>query len=112
MKTTTPTMKPTKPQLRDYAIRAGASELVKDCIENKFNPGNADDVAEWVEETFDSNCIGVLCDDAWQEAVWEILHDEINDMFYQFVNDVKTGMYEKAALSITSLYHDKQDVGL
>jgi hypothetical protein len=96
----------------DDEIRAGASELVKDCIENKFNPGNADDVAEWVEETFDSNCIGVLCDDAWQEAVWEILHDEINDMFYQFINDVKTGMYEKAALSITSLYHDRQDVGL
>ena len=48
-------MKPTKLQLRDYAIRAGASELVKDCIENKFNPGNANDVAEWAEETFDSN---------------------------------------------------------
>ena len=105
-------MKPTKLQLRYYAIRAGASELVKDCIENKFNPGNPDDVAEWAEDTFDTNCIGVLCDDAWQEAVWEILHDEINDMFYKFVNDVKVGMYEKAALSITSLYHDKQDVGL
>ena len=105
-------MKPLKLQLPDYAIRAGASEFVKDCIENKFNPGDANDVAEWVECTFDSNCIGVLCDDAWQEAVWEILHDEINDMFYKFVNDVKTGMYEKAALSINSLYHDKQDVGL
>ena len=105
-------MKPTKLQLRDYAIRAGASELVKDCIENNFCPGNADDVEEWVESTFDSNCVGVLCDDAWQEAVWEILHDEINDMFYKFINDVKKGMYEKAALSITSLYHDRQDVGL
>lgn len=106
------TTRPTKVQLRDYAIRAGATELVKDCIENNFNPGTADDVAEWAEETFDTNCIGVICDDAWQEAVWEILHDEINDVFYQFVNDVKRGMYEKAALSIKSLYHDKQDVGL
>ena len=97
------TTTPSKIELRNYAIRAGASELVEDCIKNNFNPGEPADFEEWVNETFDS---------AWQEAVWEILHDEINGMFYQFVRDIQHDIYDKASLSIKSLHYDKSSIGL
>jgi hypothetical protein len=106
------TTTPSKLELRDYAIRAGASELVEDCIKNNFNPGEPADFEEWVNETFDANCIGVLSDDAWQEAVWERLHDEINEAFYQFIRGIQHDIYDKASLSIKSLHYDKSSISL
>jgi hypothetical protein len=96
-------------KLKDEAVRSIASMLVVDCIEHNFWPDyDAMDVKEWAESTFDMNQAGALANEHWHEEVMEILTLEINERFYQLVNQIHEGAYEKAAVVLKSLNHDSQ----
>ena len=101
-------MKPTIAHLKDQAARSIAQELVQECIDSKFYPSldhvredgtieyaTAEDIREWAEEAYDGNALGLLGEDVWHEEVMEVLHMQLNDMFYSIVNEVKRDAYEK-----------------
>ena len=103
------TSNPTKfmTNLKDEAVRSIASMLVVDCIQHNFWPDyDANDVKEWAVDTFDMNQVGALANEHWHEEVMEILTLEMNERYYQLINQVQEGAYEKTALVLKSLKHD------
>lgn len=108
MKTETK-QRPTRLQLTDEAVRSIASILVVDCIQHNFWPQDAQDCREWASETFDMNQMGALGNELWHEELMQILTDEMNEKYYQVINDIHDRAFDKAALSIKSLEHDSYE---
>ena len=109
-------MKPTLTHLKDQAIRSIVQELVHECIDSKFYPSldavnengttqyaTAEDIREWAEEAYDGNSLGLLGEVAWHEEVMEVLHQQLNDMFYSIVDEVKRDAYEKTLKVLKAL---------
>ena len=109
-------MKPTLTHLKDQAIRSIAQELVHECIDSKFYPSldaidedgttqyaTAEDIREWAEEAYDGDALGLLGEGVWHEEVMEVLHMQLNDMFYTIVNEVKRDAYEKTLKVLKAL---------
>ena len=93
--------------LKDEAVRSIASMLVVDCVQHNFWPDyDANDVKEWAIDTFDMNQAGALGNEHWHEEVMEILTLEMNERYYQIINQIQEGAYDKAALVLKSLKHD------
>jgi len=100
---------PTITSLKDEAVRSIASMLVVDCVEHNFWPDHdAQDVEEWAESTFDINQIGALANQHWHEELMEILTIERSERFYQIVNQIQQGAFEKAATVLRVLKHDSE----
>ena len=96
-------------KLKDEAVRSIASMLVMDCIEHNFWPDyDANDVKEWAVDTFDMNQLGALANEHWHEEVMEILTLEVQERFYQLINQIHEGAYEKTAFVLKSLKHDSE----
>jgi hypothetical protein len=106
-------------KLRDEAIRKGAAELITytlgyECVglhlvksENEpMFQENADAYEEYWYECLDLNAIGFLGEEWFMEKVTEALMETIQEMEYEFVQDVIGGAMQKAALALKSLEYD------
>lgn len=101
--------RPTRLQLVDEAVRSIASVLVVDCIQHNFWPGDELDCEEWAVDTFDMNQVGALANEYWHEELMQILTDEMNEKYYEIINSVHKGAFQKAALSMKSLKHNSEE---
>ncbi len=106
-------------KLKHEAIRKGAAELVTYTLgydqlvhhlvkaENEpMFQENADAYEEYWYECLDLNAIGFLGEEWFMELVTEALMEQIQEMEYEFVQDVIGGAMQKAALSLKSLEYD------
>lgn len=111
-------------KLKHEAIRKGAAELVTYTLgydASEFNSHNnhlvkaenepmfqenADAYEEYWYECLDLNAIGFLGEEWFMESVTEALMETIQEMEYEFVQDVIGGAMQKAALSLKSLEYD------
>lgn len=106
-------------KLKHEAIRKGAAELVTytlgcDSVDNHLVKAenepmfqeNADAYEEYWYECLDLNAIGFLGEEWFMESVTEALMETIQEMEYEFVQDVIGGAMQKAALSLKSLEYD------
>lgn len=95
-------------KLKQEAIRKGAADLVTytlDDVEPMFQE-NEDAYAEFWYDNLDLNAIGFLGEEWFMEAVTEELMVKIQEMEYEFVQDVISGAIQKASLSLKSLEYD------
>ena len=111
-------------KLKHEAIRKGAAELVTytlgyDASSLNFHSHhlvkaenepifqeNADAYEEYWYECLDLNAIGFLGEEWFMESVTEALMERIQEMEYEFVQDVIGGAMQKAALALKSLEYD------
>ena len=95
-------------KLKDEAIRKGAAELVSYTLDGEYAmfQENADAYEEYWYECLDLNAIGFLGEEWFMESVTEALMERIQEMEYEFVQDVITGAMDKAYLSLKSLEYD------
>jgi hypothetical protein len=106
-------------KLKGEAIRKGAAELVTYTLGyDGFTKGklvhsgypmfqeSQGAYEEYWYECLDLNGIGFLGEDWFGECVTEALMEKLQDMEYEFVQDVITGAMEKAYLSLKSLEYD------
>ena len=106
-------------KLKHEAIRKGAAELVTytlgyDNVNNYHVQAenepmfqeNADAYEEYWYECLDLNAIGFLGEEWFMESVTEALMERIQEMEYEFVQDVIGGAMQKAALTLKSLEYD------
>ena len=111
-------------KLKHEAIRKGAAELVSYTLGydvSGFNfhdhhivkaenepmfQENADAYEEYWYECLDLNAIGFLGEEWFMEKVTEALMEQIQEMEYEFVQDVIGSAMGKAALLLKSLEYD------
>ena len=107
-------------KLREEAIRKGAAELVTYTLGyDGFTAGalvqaenypmfreNQSAYEEYWWECLDLNAIGFLGEEWFSEAVTEALMEKIQEMEFEFVQDVITGAMTKAGLTLKSLEYD------
>lgn len=112
-------MNKTLKKLKDEAIRKGAAELVtytlgfdsysRALVKTEDEPmfqESQSDYEEYWYECLDLNAIGFLGEDWFMEAVTEELMARLQEMEYEFAQDVITGAMNKAYLSLKSLEYD------
>ena len=97
-------------KLKHEAIRKGAAELVTYTLGDETTAPvfqeNTDAYEEYWYECLDLNQIGFLGEEWFMESVTEALMEKIQEMEYEFVQDVIGGAMQKAALSLKSLEYD------
>jgi len=95
-------------KLKHEAIRKGAAELVSYTLNSEYPmfQENADAYEEYWYECLDLNAIGFLGEEWFMETVTEALMERLQEMEYEFVQDVIGGAMQKAALSLKSLEYD------
>lgn len=108
-------------KLKHEAIRKGAAELVTYTLGYDMLPNvhhlvkaenepmfqeNADAYEEYWYECLDLNAIGFLGEEWFMESVTEALMERIQEMEYEFVQDVIGAAMDKAVLSLKSLEYD------
>ena len=95
-------------KLKSEAIRKGAAELVGYTLDGEY-PMFQDSQGSYEEywyECLDLNAIGFLGEEWFMETVTEALIERLQEMEYEFAQDVITGAMEKAYLSLKSLEYD------
>lgn len=106
-------------KLKSEAIRKGASELITYTLGYDSYSGvlakaetkpmfqeSQSDYEEYWYECLDLNSIGFLGEEWFMETVTEALMEKLQEMEYEFAQDVITGAMEKAYLSLKSLEYD------
>jgi len=99
-------MDKTTTQIKDQIVRKGASELVHSMLEESLFFETEDKLRGWAEEVFDTNMLGQSPSSAEYDEVMDIMMCEVHDRVYEFFQQVKDGVFEKAFLVQKSLYHD------
>ena len=107
-------------KLKHEAIRKGAAELVTytlgydgftkgSLVQSENYPMFQESQGAYEEywyECLDLNAIGFLGEEWFMETVTEALMERLQEMEYEFAQDVIVGAMEKAYLSLKSLEYD------
>lgn len=93
-------------EIKDQIVRRGASEIVHSMLDEGLFFETEDKLRGWAEEVFDTNMLGQSPSNAEYDEVMDIMMCEVHDRVYEFFQQVKDGVFEKAFLVQKSLYHD------
>ena len=99
-------MNRTTTQIKDHIVRKGASEIVHSILDEGLFFETEDSLRGWAEEVFDTNMLGQTAEAEEYDEVLEIMMDEVHDRVYEFFQQVREGIFEKAFLVQKSLEHD------
>jgi len=99
-------MNRTTTQIKDHIVRKGASEIVHSILDEGLFFETEDSLRGWAEEVFDTNMLGQTAEAEEYDEVIEIMMDEVHDRVYEFFQQVREGIFEKAFLVQKSLEHD------
>ena len=99
-------MNRTTTQIKDHIVRKGASEIVHSILDEGLFFETEDKLRGWAEEVFDTNMLGQTAEAEEYDEVIEIMMDEVHDRVYEFFQQVREGIFEKAFLVQKSLEHD------
>ena len=99
-------MNRTTTQNNDHIVRKGASEIVHSILDEGLFFDTEDSLRGWAEEVFDTNMLGQTAEAEEYDEVLEIMMDEVHDRVYEFFQQVREGIFEKAFLVQKSLEHD------
>ena len=99
-------MNRTTTQIKDHIVRKGASEIVHSILDEGLFFETEDSLRGWAEEVFDTNMLGQTAEAEEYDEVLEIMMDEVHDRVYEFFQQVREGIFEKAFLVQKSLDHD------
>ena len=99
-------MNRTTTQIKDHIVRKGASEIVHSILDEGLFFDTEDSLRGWAEEVFDTNMLGQTAEAEEYDEVLEIMMDEVHDRVYEFFQQVREGIFEKAFLVQKSLEHD------
>ena len=99
-------MNRTTTQIKDHIVRKGASELVHSILDEGLFFKTEDKLRGWAEEVFDTNMLGQTAEAHEYDEVMDIMMAEVADRVYEFFQQVKDGIFEKAFLVQKSLDHD------
>ena len=99
-------MNRTTTQIKDHIVRKGASEIVHSILDEGLFFETEDKLRGWAEEVFDTNMLGQTTEAHEYDEVMEIMMDEVHDRVYEFFQQVRDGIFEKAFLVQKSLEHD------
>ena len=99
-------MNRTTTQIKDHIVRKGASEIVHSILDEGLFFETEDKLRGWAEEVFDTNMLGQTAEAHEYDEVLEIMMDEVHDRVYEFFQQVREGIFEKAFLVQKSLEHD------
>ena len=99
-------MSRTTTQIKDHIVRKGASEIVHSILDEGLFFETEDSLRGWAEEVFDTNMLGQTAEAEEYDEVLEIMMDEVHDRVYEFFQQVREGIFEKAFLVQKSLEHD------
>jgi len=99
-------MNRTTTQIKDHIVRKGASEIVHSILDEGLFFETEDSLRGWAEEVFDTNMLGQTAEAEEYDEVLEIMMDEVHDRVYEFFQQVREGVFEKAFLVQKSLEHD------
>jgi hypothetical protein len=99
-------MNRTTTQIKDHIVRKGATELVQAILEDGQFFKTEDKLRGWAEEQFDTNMLGQTLEAEEYDEVMDIMMSEVQDRVYEFFQQAKDGIFEKAFLVQKSLDHD------
>jgi hypothetical protein len=99
-------MNRTTTQIKDHIVRKGASEIVQSILEDGQFFETENELVGWAEEQFDTNMLGQTLEAEEYDEVMEIMMEEVHDRVYEFFQQVRGGIFEKAFLVQKSLEHD------
>ena len=99
-------MSRTTTQIKDQIVRKGATELVQAILEDGQFFKTENDLIGWAEEQFDTNMLGQTLEAEEYDEVMDIMMSEVHDRVYEFFQQARDGIFEKAFLVQKSLEHD------
>lgn len=90
-------------QLKKYAIGKATQDLVADVLESGCFQENTTEYYDFFHDTLDINCIGVNCDEDFDDQLTDALMEVLVDMKMEFLNEVIENAVDKASKILMDL---------